>query len=418
MSEAAGAAAMKDRRKAMRVALVHEWLTNIAGSERVLLALHEMYPEAPVYTSVFVPEQFPELADSDVRTSFLQKIPGARTKHQAFPFLRTVAFERFDLSEYDVVISSSHAEAKGVITLPETLHICYCYTPIRYYWSGYHHYLENPRFGVLNPLVKAVMPYMTNYLRVWDRCAADRVDLFVAISHHVAKRIKKYYRRDADVIYPPVNTSWLSISPTVDDYFLLVGRLIPYKRADIVVEAFNRLGLPLKIAGTGSELDSLRAAAGPNIEFLGRVSDAELGELYSRCQALIFPQEEDFGIVPLEAMAAGRPVIAYRAGGALETVVEGETGVFFDRQDAQSLQGVVRDFDPGRYNHERARQQALAFDIATFKEQIMAYVEQAWKRFSNNPATLTKTGHLVSVPAKDTNTEGEHGKAADEKRVV
>jgi glycosyltransferase involved in cell wall biosynthesis len=402
----------------MRVALVHEWLTNVAGSERVLLALHELYPEAPVYTSVFVPEQFPELSDADVRTSFLQKIPGAKSKHQAFPFLRTVAFERFDLSAYDVVISSSHAEAKGVITRPETLHICYCYTPIRYYWSGYHHYLENPRFGALNPVVKAVMPYMTNYLRVWDRCAADRVDLFVAISRYVAKRIGKYYRRDADVIYPPVNTSWLSISPTIDDYFLLVGRLIPYKRADIVVEAFNHLGLPLKIAGTGSELDSLRAAAGPNIEFLGRASDAELGELYSRCQALIFPQEEDFGIVPLEAMAAGRPVIAYRAGGALETVLEGETGVFFDRQDAQSLQEVVSSFDPGRFNPERARQHALTFDVAIFKQQIMDYVEQAWKRFSDNPATLTKTGHLVSVPATDTNREGEHGKATDEKRVV
>jgi len=411
-------ATKKDRLRAMRVALVHEWLTNLAGSERVLLAMHDMYPEAPIYTSVFVSEQFPELAGSDVRTSFMQRIPGAKTKHQAFPFLRTVAFERFDLSEYDIVISSSHAEAKGVITRPETLHICYCYTPIRYYWSGYHHYLENPRFGALNPVVKAIMPYMTNYLRVWDRCAADRVDLFVAISNHVAKRIHKYYRRDAEVIYPPVNTSWLSISPGVDDYFLLVGRLIPYKRADIVVEAFNRLGIPLKIAGTGSELDALRAAAGPNIEFLGRVSDAELGELYSRCQALIFPQEEDFGIVPLEAMAAGRPVIAYRAGGALETVVEGETGMFFDHQDGESLQQAVKKFDPGRFDPERARQQALTFDVEVFKQRIAAYVEQAWKRFSHNPATLTKTGHLVSVPAADTKMEEEHGPANDEKRVV
>lgn len=402
----------------MKVALVHEWLTSIAGSERVLLTLHELFPEAPIYTSVFVPEQFPQLADRDVRPSFLQKIPWARSKHQAFPFLRTVAFERFDLSAYDVVISSCHAESKGVITRPETLHISYCYTPIRYYWSGYHHYLENPRYGALNPVVKAVMPYMTNYLRVWDRCAADRVDLFVAISHHVAKRIRKYYRRDADVIYPPVNTSWLSISPAVEDYFLLAGRLIPYKRADIVVEAFNRLGLPLKVAGTGTELDSLRAAAGPNIEFMGRVSDAELGELYSRCQALIFPPDEDFGIVPLEAMAAGRPVIAFRAGGALETVVEGVTGVFFDRQDSQSLLEAVRDFDPGRFDPERIREHALTFDVAVFKERITAYVEQAWKRFSHNPATLTKAGHLVSVPAPETNMEGKHGAAADEKRVV
>ncbi len=402
----------------MRVALVHDWLTNLAGAERVLLALHEIYPEAPVYTSVFVPELFPQLGAAEVRTSFLQGMPGAKTRHQAFPLLRTVAFERFDLSRYDVVISSSHAEAKGVITRPETLHVCYCYTPIRYYWSGYHHYLENPRFGALNPLVKALMPYMTNYLRVWDRCAADRVDRFVAISRHVAKRIRKYYRRDADVIYPPVNTSWLSISPDVDDYFLLVGRLIPYKRADVAVEAFNRLRLPLKVVGTGSELDALRAAAGPNIEFLGRVPDAELGELYSRCQALVFPQEEDFGIVPLEAMAAGRPVIAYRAGGALETVVEGETGMFFDRQDAQSLLEAVRGFDPGRFDPGHARRQALRFEVGAFQERICSYVEQAWTDFCDRPAKLTKTAHLAGVPAPETKAEDEYEEAADEKRVV
>ncbi len=233
----------------MRIALVHEWLTNMAGSERVILALHDLYPDAPIFTSVYVPEKFPELADADVRTSFLQKVPGAKTKHQAFSLFRTVAFERFDLSEYDVVISSCHAEAKGIITRPETLHICYCYTPVRYYWSGYHHYLENPRFGMLNPIVKLVMPYMTNYLRLWDRCAADRVDRFVAISDHVAQRIRKYYRREADVIFPPVTTSWLKKSDISGDYFLLVGRIIPYKRADIVVEAFNQLGLSLKIAG-------------------------------------------------------------------------------------------------------------------------------------------------------------------------
>jgi len=391
----------------MRLALVHDWLTNLAGSERVLLALHELYPHAPIYTSVFVPSQFPQLADAEVRTSFLQRVPGARTRHQAFSLLRTVAFERFDLSEYDVVISSSHAEAKGVITRPETLHICYCYTPIRYYWSGYHHYLQNPRFGALNPLVKAVMPYLSSYLRVWDRCAADRVDHFVAISRHVAARIKKYYRREAEVIYPPVNTSWLRPSSSVDDFFLLVGRLIPYKRADIAVEAFNRLGLPLKIAGTGSELESLRRMAKPNVEFLGRVSDQELAELYSRCLALIFPQEEDFGIVPLEAMAAGRPVIAYRAGGALETVVEGETGLFFDRQDAECLADAVRRFDPGRFEPRKARAQALRFDVEVFKSEMARMVDREWERFTDEAASLTKGGRLVSVPSRLYKMEGE-----------
>lgn len=397
----------------MRVALIHDWLTNLAGSERVLLTMHDIYPDAPIYTSVFVPEEFPTLAGADVRTSFLQRMPLARTRHQAFPMLRTVAFERFDLSGYDVVISSSHAEAKGVITRPETLHICYCYTPIRYYWSGYHHYLENPRFGVLNPLLRALLPYMTNYLRVWDRCAADRVDLFVAISEHVARRIRKYYRREADVIHPPVDTSWLRPSSRVEDYFLLVGRLIPYKRADIAVQAFNRLGLPLKIAGTGSELESLRRMARPNVEFLGRVGDAELGELYSHCAALIFPQEEDFGIVPLEAMAAGRPVIAYRAGGALETVVEGETGMFFDRQDAECLEEAVRNFDPGRFDPERARRQAALFDTSVFKEKFSTYVERAWKSFHEATGKPAKAGHLREVPPLGNEEKGGYyGKAA------
>lgn len=402
----------------MRLALVHDWLTNFAGAERVLVAMCEAFPETPVFTSVYCPEHFPQLSDREVRTSFLQRVPGAKTKHQAFPLLRTVAFERFDLSSFDVVISSCHAEAKGVITRPETLHICYCYTPVRYYWSGYHHYLENPRYGLLNPLVKALMPYMTGYLRVWDRCAADRVDRFVAISEHVARRIEKYYRREADVIYPPVDTGWFRVSERVDDYFLLVGRLIPYKRADIAVEAFNRLGLPLKIAGTGSELEELRAAARPNVEFLGRVSDAELAELYSRCLALVFPQEEDFGIVPLEAMAAGRPVIAYRGGGATETVLEGETGVFFDRQDAESLARCVMGFDPGHFDPVRARARAMEFDVEAFKRKLVDYVDQAWKRFCDIHATPAKNGRLVNIPVPGTKLEGEHGEAIDRKRVV
>ncbi|OFW56847.1 MAG: hypothetical protein A2V52_00715 [Actinobacteria bacterium RBG_19FT_COMBO_54_7] len=404
---------------AMRIALVHEWLTNMAGSERALLALHELYPEAPIFTSVYIPEEFPELAGADVRTSFLQKVPGAKTKHQAFSLFRTVAFERFDLSEYDVVISSCHAEAKGVITRPETLHICYCYTPVRYYWSGYHHYLKNPRFGIFNPIVKLIMPYMTNYLRLWDRFAADRVDRFVAISEHVARRIRKYYRRESDVIFPPVTTSWIKKSDIPGDYFLLVGRIIPYKRADIVVEAFNQLGLSLKVAGTGPDLESLRKASASNIEFLGRVPDSQLRELYEGCKALIFPQEEDFGIVPLEAMAAGKPVIAYRAGGALETIIEGETGVFFNHQNVESLLQAVRGFDAARFKPDECRAQALRFDVEVFKQKFEAFVDQAWRDFQDDEqnTSLTKMGHLASVP-KDTKTEGEDGRSTNKKRVV
>jgi len=365
----------------MKVALAHDWLTNLAGAERVIIALHETYPGAPIYTSVYFDEVFPELEGADVKTSFLQKLPWLNKKHQAVPFLRTIAFERFDLSGYDVVISSSHAEAKGVLTGPETLHICYCYTPTRYYWSGYQQYLDEPGFKYLNPLIRAVMPLMVNYLRVWDRCAADRVDLFVCTSRYVARRIKKYYRREAEVIHPPVKTENLRISDAIQDYFLMVGRLIPYKRADIVVQAFNKLGLPLKVVGTGTEMDALVKQAGPNIEFLGRVPDKDLWDLYSRCLAFVFPQEEDFGIAPLEAMAAGRPVIAYRAGGALETVIEGKTGVFFDRQDPQSIAKAVSSFQADGFNPEKIRAHALKFDESAFKSKMEKFVSSSWERF-------------------------------------
>lgn len=402
----------------MRVALVHDWMTNFAGAERVLVALHEVFPEAPIYTSVYIPEEFPQLEGADVRTSFLQKMPFAKNHHQAFPLLRTAAFEKFDLSGYDVVISSSHAEGKGVITKPETLHICYCYTPIRYYWSGYHHYLDNPRYGLLNPIIKMAMPYLTNYLRLWDRCAADRVDSFVAISHYVARRIKKYYRRDAQVIYPPVDISWLKASSTIGDYFLLAGRLIPYKRADIAVEAFSKLGIPLKVVGTGSELQRLKDMARPNVEFLGRVSDSELGELYSRCLALIFPQEEDFGIVPLEAMASGRPVIAHRSGGALETIVEGRTGVFFDRQDADSLAGAVRGFNPAAYDPQELRNHAASFETGVFKERICKLVNAAWHEYCEESKTPSIKGPLNNVPTLTKKMGVEYGTAADKEWAI
>ncbi len=364
--------------RSLRVALVHDWLTNLAGAERVLIAMHETYPDAPIYTSVYIPELFPQLAGADVRTSFLQKVPMAKRKHQAFPYLRTIAFEGFDLSGYDVVVSSSHAEAKGVLTQPETLHLCYCHTPIRYYWGGYNEYLENPRFGAFNPLVRAVMPFMASYLRVWDRCAADRVDVFIANCENVAGRIKKYYRRDARILYPPVDMDLLKPSDSVGDYFLVAGRQIPYKRTDIAIKAFNKLGLPLKVAGNGSELEHLKSIARPNIEFLGRVSDEELAEAYSHCLAFIFPQEEDFGITPLEAMAAGRPVIAFRGGGALETVVEGRTGAFFDEQDEASLYEAVKSFKPEEYDRKELREHAGRFSADSFRDNFRRLVEEEY----------------------------------------
>jgi glycosyltransferase involved in cell wall biosynthesis len=367
----------------MKIALVHDWLTNIGGAEKVLYALHELYPEAPIFTSVFIPEVFSELEGADIRTTFLQKVP-FKHRHQLFPHLRTYAFESFDFSGFDVVLSDCHAEAKGILTQPETLHICFCYTPTRYFWNGFHEYLEFPQFNLMNPLVKMVMPFMTKNLRLWDRCAADRVDVFVAQSKYVAERIRKYYRRDSEVINPPVNAGLFKPDSGYDDYFLMAGRLIPYKRADLVVEAFNDLGLPLKVTGVGSELERLKQMAKSNVEFLGRVSDGELAKLYSRCKAFIFPQVEDFGITPLEAMASGRPVIAYRAGGALETVSDGKTGLFFENQDKESIKEVVKSFDPEKFDRGECRAHAESFDVAVFKDRISQMVESEYEKFQRS----------------------------------
>ncbi len=372
----------------LSIAIVCDWLTNLAGAERVVLAFHEIFPDAPIYTSVFIPEEFPQLAQARVETSFIQKIPVLKKKHQAFPLLRTIVFERFDLSGYDVVLSSSHAESKGVITGTNTLHICFCHTPIRYYWSGYHYYLKYPQFGLLNAFIKMVMPYLSSYLRMWDRLAADRVDIFIANSCNVAERIKKYYRRDATVINPPVDTSWIRLSDSPGEYFLTVGRLIPYKRVDLAIHAFNHLGLPLKIVGTGSEFGRLKEMAKSNIEFLGKVSDKELAEIYAGCIALVFPPEEDFGITPLEAMAAGRPVIAYRAGGAVETVIEGKTGVFFERQEPDSLIEAVKNFKPEKFDRSTLVAHAKKYDVSVFKEKIRNFVYSEWGKFSESRARL------------------------------
>jgi glycosyltransferase involved in cell wall biosynthesis len=364
----------------MKVAFIHDWLVSLAGSEQVLLKMHELFPKAPIYTSVYCEKNFPSLKNVKVITSFLQKVPFAKSKHQMFPHLRPVAFEQFDLSKYDIVISDGHAEAKGVITKPETLHICYCHTPIRYYWSDYHEYIKNLRYGILNPLIKLGMPYLINYLRLWDIAAADRVDYFIANSQYVANRIKKYYRRDATVIYPPVDTAKFKPAGKVKNYYFAAGRLIPYKKFDLIIEAFNDLGLPLKIAGTGSEFKKLKEMAKKNVELLGYVSDEELTRLYAEAKAFIFPQEEDFGIAPVEAMASGRPVIAYAKGGALETVKEGVTGIFFKEQTPQCLIDAVRKFDPQVFQPTKIRQHALNFDIKVFQKKIKQFIAEKYQK--------------------------------------
>ena len=360
----------------MKVALVCDWLTNQGGAEEVVLALTELFPEAPIYTSVYNPGKTPAFRDKKVITSFLQNWPFAKTKHQLYPTLRPLAFESFDFSEYDLVISSSSAEAKGILTKPDTKHICYCHTPTRYYWSDYHAYLNRLQFGILNPLVRKIMPRTISKMRIWDRLAAERVDHFVANSAYVAARIKKYYRKEATIIHPPCDTENLKPGGQVQDYFLVVSRLIPYKRVDLIVAAFNQLGWPLKIAGTGPDEKSLKKLAKPNIEFLGQVSGKEKVKLYQECQALVFAAEEDFGIVPVEAMACGRPVIAYGKGGVTESVIDGKTGLFFAEQTIKSLLTTLQRFKQAQFDSGTIRKQAEKFSKERFKREILELVDR------------------------------------------
>ncbi|MEW5945532.1 MAG: glycosyltransferase [bacterium] len=361
----------------MRVALVHEFLVTWGGSDLVVQKFAEIYPDAPIYTALYdrgaMGSRFPGRV---IKTSFLQRIPCAARRHRLLMPFFPLAFEGFDLSGYDLVLSSHHMAAKGVITAPRTCHVCFVHTPMRYAWDMYHDFVGRQRRVLRFP-----MRVLFHYLRGWDVATAGRVDYFIANSRNVANRIAKYYRRDAVVVHSPVEASRFFTGAGVDDYYLAAGRLVRYKRIDLAVEAFNRLGRRLVIAGAGPETGRLRGPAKGNVEFRGFVSDEELAGLYSRCRGFIFPGEEDFGITPLEAQASGRPVIAYRAGGALETVVEGETGVFFDEQTPESLMRAVEAADGVRFDPERIRAHALGFDVAVFKEKIGNFVEEKMKEW-------------------------------------
>ena len=355
----------------MKIAIVHDYLNQYGGAERVLEKLHALFPEAPIYTSIYAPGIMPpEYGKWDIRTSFMQRFPGVMRHHQAFLPFFPLAFESFDLSEYEVVLSNSSAWSKGVITPPTTRHLCYCLTPMRWVWN-YREYVRRERFGAA---IRLVLPLIMNWLRLWDRVTADGVDAFSTISRTVAARVAKYYRRDSTVIYPPVDSGDFTPCDAPEDYFLVVSRLIPYKRIDLVVDAFNRLGLPLLIVGDGRVRPALQARAKPNIRFLGKIGDDEVRRCYSRCRAFIFPGEEDFGITPVEAQASGRPVIAYGAGGALDTVVDGVTGEHFFPQTADALAEAVASFDPARFDPIAVRRNAERFDTASFNEKLMQFV--------------------------------------------
>lgn len=350
----------------MRVAIVHDYLNQYGGAERVLEALHALFPDAPVYTSIYDPEAMPDAYRAwDIRTSWMQGLPGWRRHFRKYFLLYPSAFESFNLGGYDLIVSSSSAYAKGVIPPPGARHICYCHTPMRFAWRT-DAYVERERIGGLQ---SAILPIMLTYVRLWDVATSPRVDQFIANSREVAGRIARYYGRQAVIIPPPVDLPpYRPEAP--GDFYLAGGRLIPYKRLDLAVRAFTALRLPLKIFGEGRDRAALQALAGPSVEFLGYVSEDRRQELFARCRAFIFPGEEDFGITPLEAMAAGRPVIAYAAGGALDTVVEGLTGRFFREPSAAALAAAVALSRGDQYDPAAIRRHAEGFGRDVFLSRM------------------------------------------------
>jgi len=358
----------------MKVALVHDYLNQMGGAERVVLALHELFPDAPLYTSIYAPERVdPAFQKIDVRTSFMQKFPFVIKHHQPFLPFYPSAMESLDLRGYDLVLSSSSAFGKGVIVKPGTLHICYCHTPMRWCWN-YTEYVEREQMG---KMARRILPFLITWLRVWDQTTAARVDHFIANSPIVAERIQKYYRQESIVIPPPVEGSRFLFDPHSQprDYFLVLSRLAPYKRIDLAIQACNQLHLPLVVIGSGRDEKALKALAGPTIRFLGGLSDTEVLQYLAHCRAFLFPGEEDFGITPLEAQASGRPVIAYGAGGALTSVLEGVTGTFFQEQTVESLAAVLASFDERRYDPQTIRAHALEFDKPRFQRRILQFIE-------------------------------------------
>jgi len=372
----------------LRVAIVHYWFVGRAGGERVVEALAEVFPQADLFSLVADRKTLaPILQSRKLQTSFLQRIPGARKFHRHFLFLQPIALEQFDLSDYDLVISSESGPAKGVITSSKTCHICYCHSPMRYIWDMYPQYRR-----AMNPVVGTIFSMVAHYMRLWDVASARRVDYFVANSQFIASRIRKYYGRESEVIHPPVESALGNLDTVPGDYYLAVGRLVDYKRFDLAVSACTKLGRRLRVIGDGPQYMALRQMAGPGVEFLGKVSDGELRKNLAGCRALLFPGEEDFGIVPVEAQSFGRPVIAYGSGGVLETVrgvfpnetfANNSTGLFFTDQSTSSLVRAILDFESKEYEFcpQTIQKHSLKFDSELFKNRIAEFVRFAVKDF-------------------------------------
>lgn len=357
----------------MKIAIAHDYLNQMGGAEKVVEVFHDMFPSAPIFTSIYDPDAVSEkLRGADIRPSFMQKLPLAKKFARHYLATYPYAFELFDFASYDVVLSSSSAFAKGVITGPDTCHICYCHTPMRFAWD-YYSYIERER---LSAAVRLVLPYVVHRIRRWDEITVNRVDHFVSNSHEVERRIRKYYRRNSRVICPPVETKRFNVSEQDDGYYVIMSRLLAYKKIDLAIEAANLLRVPLKIIGKGRDEDRLKSLAGPTVEFVGRLSDKEVVECLQRARALIFPGREDFGIVPVEAMSCGKPVIAYGRGGALDSVIDGVTGIFFNEPTADSLAEAIRKLRLADFDPNAIRRHAESFDVDVFRRKMSKFIAE------------------------------------------
>lgn len=360
-----------------KVALIHDWLTGQRGGEKVLEVFAEIFPKAPIYTLFHFPgTQTEKIECRTIHTSFLQRMPFLKRKYRSYLPLYPLSVELFDLQDYDIIISSSHCVAKGAIPQPDGLHICYVHSPVRYAWNQYFAYFSPENLGLLSRLL---IPPVIHRLRQWDVSSSCRVDYYIANSKAVAQRIYRYYRRTAEVIHPPVDTEFFQPGDAQGEYFLIVSALVPYKRIDLAVGAFNDSGASMKIVGTGPEYKKLKRKAKKNIDFLGFLPPRDLLRIYQRARALLVPGEEDFGINSLEAQACGVPVLAYGRGGATETVIPADTGLFFSELTKESLQDAVDKFQGIAFDKSTIRANALRFSREKFKKKISAYFQDKWR---------------------------------------